>query len=74
MSTQGDYAAVWPDVAIKRSQISPKVAPNVVTAIFTNKVTLFKIAQKAVKCFGFFCQNNFLQNLSNIAQSGRTAV
>ena len=52
---------------IKGSQMSPKVARKVV---FTNKVKLFKIAQKVNKYFGLFCNSICCLNLSGIAQSG----
>ena len=64
----GGWRSVWPDVAIKRSQISPKE----VTAIFSNKVMFFKIGQKVAKYFGYFCKKSCLQNLSKITQFGRT--
>ena len=37
---------MWPDVAIKRSQISPKVAQNVVTAIFSNKMMFSRLPKE----------------------------
>ena len=48
--------------------------PNVATLVFTQKVIFFKVAQKVTTYVGYFCKKICLHELSELAQSGHTAL
>ena len=63
---------VWPDVAMKSSQIFSKVPQKVANTVFNYKLTLFKIGPKVAYNLGYFCEKNGLLDLSKLAQNGHT--
>ena len=60
------------DDGIESSPIFPKVAQKVATGVFISKAMFFKNGTKVTLHFGNFCKNIIHQELSKIAQSGRT--
>ena len=62
--------SVWPDVRIKSSPNFPKVAKNLVTAFFTEKVCFSKQHKKPPN--GYSWKKICRKELSKIAQNGQS--
>ena len=71
-SPAGPLQIVWPDGRIKISPISSNVAKNSHSGFYF-KSDAFQKAQKISKYLGYFGKKICCQELSDIAQSGRTA-